>query len=251
MEPKRALVREPGRGFPHCISSHPLWHTVDTVLAQQQHKDYCKAIEELGIEIIHLPRDNKHPDSCFIEDTAVIHKGRALISRLRLESRHGEEDDVEGMLQQFMETKRAVAPATIEGGDVIHLPDSLLCGLTKRTNIEGTTQVAVWLGIRVQTYVDPFIDHLKRYITYIGKNTVVATRTFIDEPVIFDFNVLVVPEDEKYAANTLTIRDTVFISSNCPRTQALVRKAGFTVVPLNISEFQKCDGGLTCLSLLF
>lgn len=247
-----ALVREPGARFPRCISSHPLWHTIDASLARQQWKEYCNTLSELGLEVIHLPRDDDHPDSCFVEDAAIIHEGKALIARLAPETRKGEEIAVEEMLNQLnFKTKRAVPPATIEGGDIIHLPNRILCGVTKRTNMEGATQLASWLGVRVDTYVDPFIVHLKSYATYVGKSRMIAARTFANELALRGFSVLAVPDEESQAANALTIGNTALMPSGCPQAQALVRSAGFDVVPLNVSEFQKCDGALTCLSILF
>jgi dimethylargininase len=251
MDPKRAIVREPGTQLGRCISSHPEWHTLNVALAHQQHKDYCNTLAELGLEVIQLPRDNQHPDSCFVEDTAIIHNDRALIARFAPESRRGEISAVEELLQEFsIRTTKAVSPATIEGGDVIQLQEKLLCGVTKRTNMEGATQLASWLSIKVETHVDPFIVHLKSHATHIGSNRMIATKAFANDLALKGFTVIAVPADENCAANSLAIGNTVLMPSGCPLTQSMVRGAGYDVVPLNISEFQKCDGGLTCLSIL-
>lgn len=116
----RALVREPGNLFPKCISSHPLRHTIDIERARSQHRTYCDILSELGIDVIHLPREDRFADSCFVEDTAVIVGQKALICRLAKTSRQGEEETVEEMLQQYLPTSRVIAPGTVEGGDVIH-----------------------------------------------------------------------------------------------------------------------------------
>lgn len=252
MIPKRAIVREPGSQLGRCISSHPEWHTLNVALAHQQHANYCQTLSELGLEVIHLPQDNQHPDSCFVEDTAIIHKEKALIARFAPESRRGEISAVEEILQEYsIKTRKAVSPAAIEGGDVIHLEDKLLCGVTKRTNMEGATQLASWLSIKVETHVDPFIVHLKSHATHIGSNRMIATKAFANDLALKGFTVIAVPNDENNAANALTIGNTVLMSSGCPLTHSMVRGAGFDVIPLNISEFQKCDGALTCLSILF
>jgi len=167
--PKHALVRQPGERYTGCISSHPLRHTVDVSLARDQHAKYCNTLKDLGIEVITLPRDDEHPDACFVEDNAVIHRGKALICRMAKESRRGEEGAVEKLLKEYMEVKRAVAPATVEGGDVIHLPDRLVSGVTERTNPGGIVQMEAWLGVAVNTIVDPRIVHLKSYVTYPEK----------------------------------------------------------------------------------
>ena len=251
MKPRRALVREPGDRYTLCISSHPLRHTIDVSLARRQHAEYCRILSELGLEVIHLPRDDDHPDSCFVEDNAVIHGRRALICRMAKESRRGEEVAVEEALREYMPVKRAVPPATIEGGDVIHLPDHLISGVTQRTNREGIAQMEAWFNVKVETIADPRIVHLKSYVTYLGRGMMIATRTYADHPALRAFNVLVVPDDESYAANTLAIGDTVLMPRGYPKLQRLVKEAGFDVIPVNVSEFQKCEGALTCLSLLF
>lgn len=108
-----------------------------------------------------------------------------------------------------------------------------------------------WLGARIRIIEDPSIVHLKSYVTYLSSNIMVATKEYSEHPVLKDFSVLIVPENEAYAANTLTIGDTVLVSEGRPKVREIVREAGFEVVALDTSEFEKCDGALTCLSLLF
>ena len=243
-------MREPGDAYPGCISSHPLRHTIDVERARRQHADYCRTLSELGLEVIRLWRDDEHPDSCFVEDNAVVHGGRALICRMAKESRRGEVDAVEEFLRQYMPVRRAEPPATIEGGDVIHLPDGLISGLTERTNALGVAQMESWLGVDVETIRDPSIVHLKSYITYLGRGVMITTRRYADHPVLKPFEKLIVPDEEWYAANTLSIGDVVLMPEGYPRTVELVREAGFEVITLDVSEFTKCEGALTCLSIL-
>jgi dimethylargininase len=251
MVPRRALVREPGDSYPGCISSHPLRHTVDVSRARAQHALYCEALSELGLEVIRVPRDDLHPDSCFVEDNAVVHGGKALICRMARESRRGEEEGIEAALREHMHVKRAVAPATVEGGDVIHLPGRLISGLTQRTNLEGVAQMRKWLEIPVDTIEDPEIVHIKSYVTYLGRGTMIATGKYAVHPALEGFRVLVAPEGEEYAADTLAVGDSVMMPAGLPRAHEMVREAGFDVVPLDVSEFEKCEGAVTCLSILF
>lgn len=251
MVPRRALVREPGDSYPGCISSHPLRHTVDVSRARAQHALYCEALSELGLEVIRVPRDNVHPDSCFVEDNAVVQGGRALICRMARESRRGEEEGVEAALREHMPVKRAVAPATVEGGDIIHLPDRLISGVTQRTNPAGVAQMREWLGVPVDTIEDPGIVHIKSYVTYLGRGTMIATGKYAGHPVLKGFRVLVAPVGEEYAADTLAVGDSVVMPAGLPRAHEMVREAGFDVVPINVSEFEKCEGAVTCLSILF
>lgn len=251
LEGRRALVREPGDRYTSCISSHPLRHTVSVKRARAQHAAYCEALAELGLEVIRVPRDDERPDSCFVEDNAVVQGGRALICRMAKESRRGEEDGVEEVLRDFMPVKRAAPPATVEGGDVIHLPDRLISGLTQRTNEEGVTQMREFLGVPVDTIADPSIVHLKSYVTYLGRGIMIAAERYAGHGALRGFEVVVVPEGEEYAADTLAIGDTVLMPSGLPRAHEAVRELGFDVVPLEVSEFEKCEGAITCLSIIF
>ena len=149
MKVKNAIVREPGAKFSQCISSHPQHHEINVTNAKKQHSAYCNTLKELGLDVIHLPIDNEHPDSCFVEDCAVIHNNKALISRMGAEARRGEEEVVENALNDFMETRRTISPGTIEGGDIIHLPNHLICGITQRTNVAGVDQLKNWLNVPV------------------------------------------------------------------------------------------------------
>lgn len=251
MIPELALVREPGERYPGCISSHPLRNTVNLSRARAQHSRYCETLSELGLEIIHVPRDDVRPDSCFVEDNAVVHSGKALICRMAKESRRGEEMGVEAVLNEHIPVKRAVAPATVEGGDVIHLLDRLISGVTERTNMEGIEQMNEWLDVPVDTIFEPEIVHLKSYVTYLGKRVMIATEKYASHPVLKGFDVLVVPESEEYAANTLAIGETVLMPSGHPRASEMVAEAGFDIIVLDVGEFEKCEGAITCLSILF
>jgi dimethylargininase len=247
----RALVREPGKLFPKCISSHPMRHTIDVERARAQHRAYCDMLSEIGLEVIHLPRDDSFADSCFVEDTAVIVGQKALICRLAKTSRQGEEEAVKVMLRQYISTSQVIAPGTVEGGDVIHHQKSLICGITQRTNRSGVQQMEKFLEVPVETIENPQVIHLKSHVTYLSRNTFVAIKSMAQHPILKGFDILIVPGEERYAANTLTIGDTVLIPKGYPQTKTLINKAGFTVVTLDMSEFAKCEGALTCLSLLF
>ena len=247
---KRAIVREPGNAYRRCISCHPLRDTIDLTLAREQHARYCKTLEELGLELIRVPRDDENADSCFVEDNAVVHGNKALICRMAKESRRGEVDAVQDALKEFVKVRRAQPPATVEGGDVVHLPDRLLSGVSGRTNLEGVAEMRDWLGIDVDTIRIPDKVHLKSYVTYLGRDTVICTRGYSQDPALSGFHVIVVPEDEAYAADTLALGDTVLMAKGHPRSHELVRARGFDVVTLDVSEIEKCEGALTCLSII-
>ncbi|MGB2581957.1 MAG: arginine deiminase family protein [Thermoplasmata archaeon] len=247
----KALTRTPGRSYVNCQSCHPKRHTIDLSLALEQHAVYCSTLRDLGLEVVTLPPDEHHPDACFVEDTAVIHGKKALICRSGVESRRGEEASICDVLGQYLSLERATSPATVEGGDVVHFEDRLLSGLSQRTNAEGVRQMNEWLEVEVATIEDPEIMHLKSYITYLARDTVVATRAYACDPSLAGMNVLVVPRGDEYAADTLTIDDTVLMPAGRERAHELVREAGFKVIVLDMSEIEKCDGAMTCLSLIF
>ena len=251
MNPKRALTRPPGRSYTECLSCHPLRNTVNLSLAKKQHAAYCLALRELGLEVITLEPDDSHPDACFVEDTAVVHGQRALVCRMGAESRRGEEGAVEDVLRDYFSVRRAATPATVEGGDVVHLENKLISGISQRTNKEGVTQMATWLEVDVDRVIDPEIMHLKSYVTYLGRNTAIASQRLSKHQALAGLSVIEVPDEEAYAADTLAVGDAVIMPAGMPKSEALVRKAGFEVVPFDVSEFEKCDGAVTCLSILF
>lgn len=251
MEPRHALVRTPGDNYRSCISIHPLHSTVSLEFAREQHARYCATLSELGLEVIQIPRDDLHPDSCFVEDNAVVHGGRALICRMAKESRRGEQPGVAAKLEEFMSVRWAEEPATIEGGDIVHLEDRLICGITQRTNLDGIAQLEEWLRVPVSTIFDSGIMHLKSYITYLGRGIVIATEKYSHHPALEGLHILIPPKGEEYAADTLAVGDTVLMAEGHEEAHRLVRDAGFDVIPMDVSEIEKCDGALTCLSILF
>lgn len=251
MKTKRAIVREPSISYTQCVSSHPLHHTVSLEKAKQQHINYCDALSSLGLELIKLPPKKEYPDSCFVEDTAVVFGNRAFITRMGVQSRRGEEKEVEEALKEFFATKRATEPATLEGGDVLHLPDRLICGITQRTNKLGTKQMEDWLQVKVDTIANPTIVHLKSYMKYLGKNAMIISDEYENHPLLQELNLLIIPMKESYSVNCLSIGNTVIISDKFSYAQNVVTEAGFEVISLEMSEFEKCQGALTCLSIIF
>ena len=251
MQSSKALVRPPGSSFVKCLSCHPMRDSIDLSQARDQHEAYRSMLEDLGLEVIALPQDDLRPDACFVEDCAVVHGSRALITRLGATSRRGEEDAVEAALDEYLATKRVVAPATVEGGDVVHLRDRLISGISKRTNVEGIEQMSEWLDVEVNTIRDDDMMHLKSHLTYLGRGTFIATEKYASHPALRGTEVIVVPRGEEYAADTLAVDDTVLMAAGRVESHRLVRDAGFRVIPMDVSEFEKCDGALTCLSILF
>jgi dimethylargininase len=248
---KKALVREPGKSFPQCVSSHPSHSSVSYNRAISQHRIYVQTLRDLGLDVIELPPLNSFPDSCFVEDTAVIHNGRALISNMGIESRRGEEKSVQNFLQEYFEVEKVSPPATIEGGDVIHFSNYLISGVSQRTNYEGIQKLKNFLQSDVKTIVDRDITHLKSYVTYLDQNNIIMNKRYFNHPVFSSMNKILLKDSESYASNSLTYNGTVLIPTNFPSAIELLREQEYDVISLEMSEFEKCEGALTCLSLLF
>ena len=203
------------------------------------------------MEVICLEMDDEHPDSCFVEDVAIVHNNKALMCRTAKESRQGEEGPVRETLSQYVSIGFAAAPATIEGGDVVHLEDWLICGITQRTNDDGARQMGEWLETKVDVVRDPKIMHLKSYVSSLGTNQLLVAEKYSEHDVFDGLDVLVVPNEEWYGSNLIAIDDSIIMSKGYPRTEAILKSNGFRVTALDMSEFPKCDGALTCLSILF
>lgn len=249
----QAIVRELSSSYVNCVSDFPDHHLLNIEKAKKQHSNYVDLLRELGLEIITLEGDSNYPDCCFVEDNAVIHGKNAVITRMGINSRRGEVEVVQEVLGDHKKLDSIIAPGTLEGGDIIHVDDQnlLICGKSQRTNQHGISQLDDKLNCEISVIENPNIVHLKSYVTYLGNNTMLTTKEYEHHPTLNSFTKLVIEEKEAYAANSLNINDTIIIPSGYNNTREMIVNNGFEVMALNISEFQKCEGALTCLSLLF
>jgi dimethylargininase len=249
------LVRPPAREFPRCVSTHPLRNTVDLNLALKQHEDYVNALQEEGIEVKKLPSLDGFPDSVFIQDTALIRtpSRKALISRFGEPSRRGEEASVREFLEKLgFSTVNVEAPATLEGGDVMVTDAVVFVGLTTRTNVGGVEALKSFFKQEVIAVPTEKVFHLLSAVNYIGNKTVVIVPELVDPQYFRGFKQIRVPLDEAYAANVLYLGENrILMPEGYPRTAEKLRKEGYRTVEVDVSEFRKCDGGVTCLSLPF
>ena len=247
-----ALVRPPGDSFAAAISSTHA--AIDVALARTQHAEYCQALAAAGLIVETLPPDEHFPDSCFMQDPAVIIADRAIIGRPGAPSRQGEEDAAAAALTGRFPLTRLIPPATLEGGDVLILPDRVVVGRSGRTNAAGIAQLAVALaGTGLPVYaapVEPYL-HLLTAVTHIGQGILLAIEGWPLPPPLVDLDVLRVPLAEAYAANSLGISEHVIMPAGHSRSAAMLADRGFTVLSVPMSEFAKADGGVTCLSLVW
>ena len=252
-----AIVRIPGRNFDAGLTTAEFGAPVlDLVL--DQHRRYCEALVECGLALTTLEADLRFPDSTFVEDTAILTTRGAILTRPGAASREGESDAIRPAILDFFPSPLAIeAPGTVDGGDICEAEDHFFIGLSHRTNEEGAWQLAAHLaslGYNSSTIdVRPMtsILHLKSGIAYIGDNTLVVMEEMAENAQFRNFNSIRVSEEESYAANCVRVNDRVLTASGFPRLAAELRARGFDPLVLDMSELQKMDGGLSCLSLRF
>jgi len=247
-----AIVRPPARSYVRCVSESPERETINVALALEQHHAYCEALKAEGLEVIGLPPLEQYPDSCFVEDAAVVHGEVAVIGRFGVESRRGEEEHLVPVLAQHKTVRRITKEATLEGGDILQARDLLFAGISQRTSWPGINELAKHLNLNRYRLVGVTgALHLKTLCTFLGRGIILASEACPWLREFTGFVVIRVPKEESYAANALAIGDTVLLARGFPRTRWLIEERGFAVRELDMSEFRKGDGGLTCLSIIF
>ena len=254
---KHAIVRAPGPDFAQGLTSVDLG-TPNYQKALRQHGSYCQALRACGLAVTMLDTDPHHPDSTFVEDTAVLTKRGAILTRPGAVSREGEVTTMRVTLRDFYPTMQEIKPpGTLDGGDICEAENHFFLGLSHRTNEEGVRQLAAHLG--EQGYTSAVVDvreirsilHLKSGLSYIGENTLVVIPDLADNPLFQGYERIQVAEEERYAANCVRVNDRVLVPAGYPLLTAELKARGFQPLELEMSEFQKMDGGLSCLSLRF
>jgi dimethylargininase len=251
----RAVVRPPAATFAAGITSSGLG-APDLALALEQHEAYCQALERLGLSLVRLAPDPAFPDSTFVEDAAIATTRGAMLTRPGAASRAGEVAALRVALDPwFPELGAITAPGTVDGGDVCEAGSHFFIGLSARTNAEGAAQLAAWLEQRGfgSSVIDirhmPSLLHLKTGISWLGDRRLLAMDEVAGHEALGGWEVVRIPAGEEYAANCLRINDVVVIPQGCPRTASLLGGLGYEVVALDMSEYRKMDGGLSCLSV--
>ncbi len=248
----KALVHIVSPRINDCELTYLERQSIDFELAVRPHSAYCKILEEHGFEIIQLSASDDHPDSVFVEDTAVVFDEIALITNPGVESRRGEIDATEAELKKHLKIARVEAPGTLDGGDVVPIGNTVFVGQTERTNPEGVKALAKILKrydyevipVKVQNCL-----HLKSACTAISGRSLLVNPDWVDLAPFADFNVITVAEP--WAANSIRLNEAVCLHSGFPKTAQHLRELDFKVETLDVSEFLKAEGGLSCLSIRF
>jgi dimethylargininase len=247
-----AIVRSPGKSVVDGLraGSGPA-PVFESIVAE--HESYLAALRAAGVQVTVLEPLEQFPDSIFVEDPALAFSDAAVLLRPGAPSRFAEAQELSATLAAQFPKVLPLREGHADGGDVLVTPDRVLIGLSSRTNeagaaalqglLESIGRASVVVGIPRGTL------HLKSDCSLIDEETVFATEELADSGILAGFRILVVPREERGAANALRVNDVVFVRAGCPRTLDLLSKHGLTVVPLQVSEIARIDAGLSCMSL--
>lgn len=227
-------------------------------LALTQHAAYCETLVSCGLSVLTLPPDDDYPDSTFVEDTAIITERGAIITRPGADTRRGEIASISSELSKSFDRIAHIEPAgTVDGGDVCEAGGHFFIGISDRTNEAGANQLSkiLWDLDYSSQLVDirgvKGILHLKSGIAYLGANRLVVIDALADRERFRGHEMIKVHPSEEYAANCVAVNSSVLIAAGFPVLEKQLCDRGFKTVALEMSEFQKMDGGLSCLSLRF
>jgi len=220
-----------------------------------QHLDYIEALKECGLQVTILSPDENFPDSTFVEDTALMTPHCAILTNPGAPTRRLETRSMLPAIREFYNKVEIIeAPGTVDGGDIMMVGNHYYIGLSERTNQVGAEQlIAILQGYSMQGSVVELTEvlHLKTGLGYLEDNNLLACGEFLGKPEFQQYNLLQVDPKDAYSANSVWVNGTVLVPAGFPKTSALIASAGYKVREVEVSEFQKLDGGLSCLSLRF
>ncbi len=251
---KNAIVKTPSRSMINGITSATLGQP-DYSKALIQHKDYINALKECGLKVTVLEADEDFPDSTFVEDVALCTPHCAIITNPGAETRKKE---IHAMIptieQHYKQIEYIQAPGTIEAGDIMMVGNHYYIGLSKRTNQQGANQMIAYLnkyGMQGSMVTMKEFLHLKTGVNYLENNNLLACGEFFDKPDFAQYNISEIAGDEAYATNSVWINGTILTPKGFPKTKLIIENLGYKIREVDVSEFEKLDGGLSCLSLRF
>ena len=250
----RAIVRKPCQAMLKGLTEADMG-LPDYDLACEQHQDYIKALKECGLQITELPAIEEYPDSCFVEDVALLTPKCAILTHPGAESRRGEVEHIEEAIKPFYANiERIDLAGHVEAGDIMMIADHFYIGLSARTDTQGASQLIEILkknnlsGSMVEMSE---LLHLKTGLSYLENNNLLTFGEMHSHPDFIQFNRIEIDEDEDYAANSVWINGTVLVPKGFPKALHAIQQLGYKTREVAMSEFQKLDGGLSCLSLRF
>jgi len=254
---KNVIVRRPGKSLTEGITSAPELGKPNYELALKQHDNYIEALKTCGVQVTVLDALEEFPDSCFVEDTAVLTRECAIITNPGALSRKRESSYMVDTIKKFYSEDKIEyikTPGTLEGGDVMMVGNHFYVGLSARTNKEGIKQFIEILnkhGLTGSEVPLKEVLHLKTGVNYIENNNMLVSGEFINKEEFKSYNKIIIPENEAYAANCIWVNDYVIVPEGYPTVEEAIKNAGYKVILVDTSEYKKLDGGLSCLSLRF
>lgn len=252
--PLTAITRAVSPSMNNCQLAFVERQPIDIAKAIAQHDLYEACLASLGIAVVSLPALPDQPDAVFVEDPAIVLDEVAIMTRMGVESRRGESASLAEAIARFRPLRWIAAPGTLEGGDVVRIDSTLFVGRSARSNDAGIAQLArqlAPLGYAVRAVEMRGCLHLKSACTYLGRDTVLANRDWADLAPFARARVIDVAPDEPAAADVLAIGDTVIVAASFPETARTLDRAGWRVLAIDVSELQKAEAGVTCMSLIF
>jgi dimethylargininase len=245
------------RGIPSSFANALVRHghpKLDPAIARLQHNEYRARLSGAGYEIIEVPADESCPDCVFIEDAAVIIGSVAVITRSGAPSRRPETPPVASALAPYKTLISIESPGTVDGGDIFTMNNTVYVGLSERTNQAGINQltpVAASQGFAIQSVKVIDTLHLKSAVLPVDSQTVVVTSASVDETALGDLRIIYEDAAERHGFSCLPLFDgRLLATASSPRTNEMLAAAGYRVDPIDVSELQAADGGLTCMSIL-
>jgi len=238
-----AITRAVSPAIVNCELSFIPRQPIDLQIARAQHRAYEHLLEKLGARVVSLPAEPNLPDSMFVEDPAVVLDELAVIFPLGTESRRPEAASLAQAISKFRKLEYIALPGTMEGGDILRIGRKLFVGLTKRSNAEGIRQLAAILAPHHYEVVAVPVTgclHLKSAVTCLGRDTLLANRTWFDPALFSGYDWIDVDPAEPHAANALALGNTVIFPASFPRTRARIEARRFHR-ELTGSDWQRLD----------
>ncbi len=252
---RAAVVRPPTPNFAEGLTRASLG-APSFPLAIEQHERYCEALAACGCELIRLAPEPEYPDATFVEDTAIVSARGAVVMRPGAAARRGEVATVETALADLVPILGTIdAPGTVDGGDICEAGDRFFIGISERTDEPGARQLTGILanaGYEARTLDIRGVAellHLKSGLACLHDGRLIAVDALAGRPELSGFDLVRVAPAELYAANCIDVNGRVLLAQGFPRLEASLRALGYDVVTLAMTEFEKMDGGLSCLSL--
>ncbi|MDX1285123.1 MAG: arginine deiminase family protein, partial [Draconibacterium sp.] len=251
---KNSIVKIPGKSMVDGITTAGLGKP-DYQKALVQHANYINVLKSCGVNVEVIEANESFPDSTFVEDVALLTPHCAIITNPGAPSRKEEIYDIRDTLKKYFKNiEEIIEPGTVEAGDIMMVGSHFYIGLSERTNEIGAAQIINILEKYNMTGSIVKLEHvlhLKTGVAYLENNNLLACGEFLSKPEFQKFNLIEVEEDESYAANCIWVNGVILVPTGFPKTKTKIENTGYKTIEVDVSEFQKLDGGLSCLSLRF